>query len=797
MTQRDLLCCELAGVHFAVPLERVIGVAEGGVVTPLPYTAPAFEGLVEVFGQVMPQANLALLLGLEAATGGILVVVSDRGGSIAFRVAVVTRMIRADEDRLTATAPRVRALHPLYMAEVEHQGIPHYVLDLDALATSDELELSAPDGGVLIPEARPTRPAEPEQEWVPLLLLEIAGERYAVPNLSIVELHVPDGVRSMPGAPQLDARRNRRPRHADHRRVDRGAAGALGARRTAARAVPDRRAGTRVPGRAVRRPRDRARARAPQPHPPDAARDVRHRQLLRDSRGRDRRDHRTQAAPVTGRPGAAHRDPAATERGSADLAGGDLRALPAAAVGSRRARAAVMTLERIERIVASVQLTPLPRDIAYFDGLADVGDAVVPVINLRRQQGEALQPFDGLGAPPCILAMLEGATTGILVDQVLSIIDIPAERFEPVAKAARLPISHVLTFEGRLMSLLINRLLPRGQRPERDMTEPALLQLFRLDVAMCGSRIEDNLVALTGDAEVSRLGKLAEVASDARTIAGGARLLGLEPAVRLALTISDAAGAGARGTSPLRPDAVNALSAATALLARIAAASPHLVGWMVQHAAEVAAAVSAIATACGIPTRLAEPPRPARARPALRAADAAACEPGPSAAHDALPKFPAQRTRRGISVLLVDDQPMIAEAIRQLLRGEAGLVIHHCADPRHALAMAAEVKPTVILQDLVMPDVDGLTLIRYFRAYPATTDVPIIALSTLQEPALKAAAFQSGANDYVVKLPDRLELVARIRYLSKGYLHLLDSQEAWAAVLASQEQLEIRNRFIR
>jgi len=325
------------------------------------------------------------------------------------------------------------------------------------------------------------------------------------------------------------------------------------------------------------------------------------------------------------------------------------------------------------------------------------------------------------------------------------------------------------------------------------MTDPALLELFRHDVTECGGRIEDNLAALTGGGEVAPLPKFAEVASDARTIAGGARLLGLEPAVRLALALADAAGAGARGGARLRAAAVDALCTATALLRRIAAASSHLSGWMAQHADEVAAALSAVAATCGVPPRPPEPPR----TPRFRAADTAAPEAGSSAAPDAFPKRSALGTRRGIIVLLVDDQRMIAEAIRQMLRGEAGLVLHHCADPRHALAMAAEVKPTVILQDLVMPDVDGLTLIRYFRAYPATSDVPIIALSTLQEPALKAAAFQSGANDYVVKLPDRLELVARIRYLSKGYLHLLDSQEAWAAVLASQEQLEIRNRFIR
>jgi adenylate cyclase len=97
----------------------------------------------------------------------------------------------------------------------------------------------------------------------------------------------------------------------------------------------------------------------------------------------------------------------------------------------------------------------------------------------------------------------------------------------------------------------------------------------------------------------------------------------------------------------------------------------------------------------------------------------------------------------------------------------------------------------------MMPDVGGLTLIRYFRVQPATIDVPIVALSTREEPRVKAEVFGFGANDYLVKLPDRLELIARIRHLSKAYVQLRDSQKAWAEVVASQKQLEMRNRFIR
>ena len=58
-------------------------------------------------------------------------------------------------------------------------------------------------------------------------------------------------------------------------------------------------------------------------------------------------------------------------------------------------------------------------------------------------------------------------------------------------------------------------------------------------------------------------------------------------------------------------------------------------------------------------------------------------------------------------------------------------------------------------------------------------------------------AFALGANDYLVELPDPLELVARIRYHSRAYTTALDARDAWEAVVESQRQLEARNRFIR
>ncbi|WP_433738925.1 diguanylate cyclase [Pseudomonas putida] len=140
-------------------------------------------------------------------------------------------------------------------------------------------------------------------------------------------------------------------------------------------------------------------------------------------------------------------------------------------------------------------------------------------------------------------------------------------------------------------------------------------------------------------------------------------------------------------------------------------------------------------------------------------------------------------------VLLVDDQAMIGEAVRRGLSNEENIDFHFCADPHQAVAHAVRIKPTVILQDLVMPGLDGLSLVREYRNHPATRDIPIIVLSTKEDPLIKSAAFAAGANDYLVKLPDNIELVARIRYHSRSYMTLLQRDAAYRALRVSQQQL--------
>jgi two-component system chemotaxis family response regulator WspR len=135
--------------------------------------------------------------------------------------------------------------------------------------------------------------------------------------------------------------------------------------------------------------------------------------------------------------------------------------------------------------------------------------------------------------------------------------------------------------------------------------------------------------------------------------------------------------------------------------------------------------------------------------------------------------------------------------VRRALATEDRIDFHYCASPDEAMKAAIHTRPTVILQDLVMPGIDGLTLVKEYRANPAMRDVPIIVLSTKEEPVVKSAAFAAGANDYLVKLPDRIELVARIRYHSRSYINLLQRDEAYRALRQSQQQLLEANLELR
>lgn len=150
-------------------------------------------------------------------------------------------------------------------------------------------------------------------------------------------------------------------------------------------------------------------------------------------------------------------------------------------------------------------------------------------------------------------------------------------------------------------------------------------------------------------------------------------------------------------------------------------------------------------------------------------------------------------TAPSLRILLVDDQPIVAAAVRKMLATEPDLELHFCSDPTKAIEMAIQIMPTVILQDLVMPGINGFTLVDSYRAAPEVKDVPIIVLSANEDPRDKSKAFENGANDYLVKLPDKIELIARIRAHSRSFLLQRQRDEAYRELAAVKRQLEEQN----
>ncbi len=147
-------------------------------------------------------------------------------------------------------------------------------------------------------------------------------------------------------------------------------------------------------------------------------------------------------------------------------------------------------------------------------------------------------------------------------------------------------------------------------------------------------------------------------------------------------------------------------------------------------------------------------------------------------------------------VLLVDDQVMIGEAVRRLLAPFPDIEFTATQDAETGYSLALSRRPDVILQDLMMPGVDGMEQIIRIRANPDLADTPLVVLSSHSDAVIKEQCFGAGANDYLVKLPDALELVARIRYHARMGRAQRDRDRAMRALADSQSELVRRNSEI-
>ena len=140
-------------------------------------------------------------------------------------------------------------------------------------------------------------------------------------------------------------------------------------------------------------------------------------------------------------------------------------------------------------------------------------------------------------------------------------------------------------------------------------------------------------------------------------------------------------------------------------------------------------------------------------------------------------------------VLVVDDMLLVGRAVQEMLADTPDVAVHYRRTAAEALEAAVSLRPTVILQDLVMPDVSGAEMVGRYRALPETALVPVIVLSAVEDPATKAELLARGASDYLVKLPDKLEMAARVRLHSEAHARLLERNAAFAALERTNAEL--------
>ncbi len=117
-----------------------------------------------------------------------------------------------------------------------------------------------------------------------------------------------------------------------------------------------------------------------------------------------------------------------------------------------------------------------------------------------------------------------------------------------------------------------------------------------------------------------------------------------------------------------------------------------------------------------------------------------------------------------MSILIVEDDTDLATGLVRALRQE-GLAVNHVANGGDALHVVATEPPDLIILDIGLPDIDGLTLLRKIRRSHA--NLPVLLLTARDTLDDKVAGLDSGADDYLAKPFDMAELLARLRALAR------------------------------
>jgi phosphoserine phosphatase RsbU/P len=140
-------------------------------------------------------------------------------------------------------------------------------------------------------------------------------------------------------------------------------------------------------------------------------------------------------------------------------------------------------------------------------------------------------------------------------------------------------------------------------------------------------------------------------------------------------------------------------------------------------------------------------------------------------------------------VLLVDDAKANLDILVEGLKSDHKLSL--ALNGEMALQIAARTPPDLVLLDIIMPGLDGYEVCRRLRQMPETAEVPIMFLSSLEEVQNKTRGFEAGANDYLTKPFEMLEVKARVRSLLKAKAYSDAVKEQIASELRVAREIQM------
>ena len=154
----------------------------------------------------------------------------------------------------------------------------------------------------------------------------------------------------------------------------------------------------------------------------------------------------------------------------------------------------------------------------------------------------------------------------------------------------------------------------------------------------------------------------------------------------------------------------------------------------------------------------------------------------------------AAASSRASNILVVDDDPSVLRSVSRLLRSD-GYEVAVADSSTEALRVLMHVQPDLVLLDVMMPAIDGYGVCEYLKKMPETRRTPVILLTALDGTDDRVRGFEVGADAFLSKPFERMELLARVRSLLRAKQEIDQMEEGEAVLFTLARSIEARDPY--